>query len=274
MILYGSVARGAGSRLWKEAFFTLQLVPSSIPGADGFSLTTSGGYLSSKQLQKAKLVSVTFLLPVPKVGPAVRDSLNGCGTPALLHAPLWALLGDLGTARVRARKSAFPNKPTPSTTEAQVRVEVILQTSCWAQPSPPQSPGTKLQSISLHSESHVSYSDKWLWNSHEPWATLGQQVFLHNRWGRPWIERGQPSAKWKNFQNPVTYKFKHWCHFQGVPKWTLQALVLPCNLLSKELQRPLHPLEERCSVWSHPRDTQLPGRGDAMGMEEIESQLF
>lgn len=52
------------------------------------------------------------------------------GTPALLHAPLWALLGDVGTAQVRARKSAFPNKPTLSTTEAQVRVEVILQTSC------------------------------------------------------------------------------------------------------------------------------------------------
>ena len=49
------------------------------------------------------------------------------GTPAPLHALPWALLRDLGTARVRARKSAFPNNPTPSTPQAQVHVEVILQ---------------------------------------------------------------------------------------------------------------------------------------------------
>lgn len=142
------------------------------------------------------------------------------------------------------------------------------------QPSLSQSPGSELHFVSLCSERQASYSNKWLWNSHEPWATLGQQVFLHSRWGRPWIERGQPAAKWRSFQNPVTDKCKHWCNFQGVPKWTPQALALPCNLLSKKLQRPQHPLEERCSVWLHPRDTRLPGRDDAMGMEEGESHYF
>lgn len=85
MILYGSVARGAGSRLWKKAFFALQLVPSSIPGADGFSLTTYGGYLSSKQCQKAKLVSVTFLLCCQRQFLEWGTPLTAGGAPSLLY---------------------------------------------------------------------------------------------------------------------------------------------------------------------------------------------
>lgn len=103
----------------------------------------------------------------------------------------------------------------------------------------------------------------------------GTTVFLHSSWGRSWmIHRDQPTAKRKSFENPVTSKCKHWRHFQRVPKWTLQALALPCDLLSKELQQPPHPLEGRWSMWAHPRDRQLPGRGDAVGMEEFRSRLF
>lgn len=145
---------------------------------------------------------------------------------------------------------------------------------CWVQPSPSQSPGSKLHFVSLCRDSWEFYSKKLLWKYHETWTTLGQQVFFHSRWRRSWIEREQPEAKWKSFQNPMTYKCKDWHHFQGVPKWTLQALALPCTFLSKELQKPPHPLGERCGAWSHPCDTRLPGRDDAMGMEQVESQLF
>lgn len=108
MILYGSVTRGAGSHSWKEAFFTLRLVPSSIPRASGFGLTAYGGYLSSSQCQKSKLVSVTFLPPCQMWASGWGTPLMAGGTSDPPHASPWVLLGEHGYTRDRAGILAFP----------------------------------------------------------------------------------------------------------------------------------------------------------------------
>lgn len=123
------------------------------------------------------------------------------------------------------------------------------KTVCWVQPIPSQSPGNELHFVSLFSERRTSYNNKWLQNSQELTAILVQQIFLHSRWGRPWIERDQPAAEWKSFQNLVTCKCKHWHNFQGVPKWTPQSLALPWYLLRN--YRGLHILWRRDVVCDH-----------------------
>lgn len=111
MILYGSVTRGAGSHSWKEAFFALRLVPSSIPRASGFGLTAYGSYLSSSQCQKPKLVSVTFLAPCQMWASECGTPLMTGGAPAPPHVSPWVLLGEHGYPVVRAGILAFPKNP-------------------------------------------------------------------------------------------------------------------------------------------------------------------
>lgn len=131
MILYGSVTRGAGSHSWKEAFFALRLVPSSIPRASGFGLTAYGSYLSSSQCQNSKLVSVTFLPPCQMWASGWGTPLMADGTPAPLHASPWVLLGEHGNT---AGKLAFPKTQslsTPKLSSCSSALLLVLGVSCF-----------------------------------------------------------------------------------------------------------------------------------------------
>lgn len=57
----------------------------------------------------------------------MRDSIDAGGILVPLCVSLQVLKGCLSTARVRAKKSAFPNNATLSTPQTQVFMEVTRQ---------------------------------------------------------------------------------------------------------------------------------------------------